>query len=229
MKVIFVRHGHPDYKTDSLTDLGKLHARAAADRLKGEGIEKIYSSPLGRARETAEFTAAVLGQNVEILDCIREIGWGGLDGTEIMEKGHPWNTADRFSEMGHSLTAPDWASKEPWCQNKVLPHLERVTSGFDTFMETQGYRREGEFYRVTREDTAKTVAIFGHGGSFTAIFSHLMNIPFPLACRVFDLNFTNITVAKFDDRMGVFCTPRFDVIGDARHIKDVLVENTFMA
>lgn len=229
MKIIFVRHGHPDYKTDTLTALGRLHAKAAAERLMDEGIEKIYSSPLGRARETAEITARALEQDVEILECIREIGWGSIDEEPIMEKGHPWNTADRLSEAGHALTDPDWASKEPWCRNKAIAHLERVTSGFDAFMEQLGYRREGECYRVTRADTAKAIALFGHGGSFTAVFSHLMHIPFPLACRTLDLNFTCITVAKFDDRMGVFCTPRFEVIGDARHIKDISIENTFMA
>jgi len=229
MKIIFVRHGHPDYKTDALTALGRLHAKAAAERLAPDGIEKIYSSPLTRAIETAQFTASRLGREIEILDCMREISWGSVDGTAIMEKGHPWNTADRFSEAGQSLTDYTWQAKEPWCHNNILEHINRVTDGFDAFMETQGYRREGEFYRVIGENTDKTIAIFGHGGAFTATLAHLMNIPFPLACRAFDLNFTCITVAKFDDLQGVYCTPRFDVIGDARHIMGISVKNTFMA
>ena len=32
MRMIFVRHGHPDYKNDCLTDLGRKQAEAAADR-----------------------------------------------------------------------------------------------------------------------------------------------------------------------------------------------------
>ena len=38
MRIIFVRHGHPDYVHDCLTDLGHLQATAAAERLRDEGI-----------------------------------------------------------------------------------------------------------------------------------------------------------------------------------------------
>ena len=34
MILYFVRHGHPNYKHDCLTDLGKLQAAAAAERLR---------------------------------------------------------------------------------------------------------------------------------------------------------------------------------------------------
>ena len=52
MRIIFVRHGEPDYRNDCLTDLGRLQAQAAAERLREEGIEEIWSSPLGRAAES---------------------------------------------------------------------------------------------------------------------------------------------------------------------------------
>ena len=68
MKIILVRHGHPDYINDCLTPLGHEQAAKAALRLKDEGIEKIYSSPFGRAYETALHTAEVLSQNVTKLD-----------------------------------------------------------------------------------------------------------------------------------------------------------------
>ena len=40
MKIILVRHGHPDYENDCLTPLGHEQAAKAAMRLKDEGIEK---------------------------------------------------------------------------------------------------------------------------------------------------------------------------------------------
>lgn len=229
MKIVFVRHGHPDYASGHLTELGHAQAGIAAKKLATYGIERIYASSLTRAIETAEYTARELGQEIEILDWIRELNWGSINDEPILEKGHPWLITDRHAEEGRSLTDPNWASKEPWCNNKILSRLERVTVGFDAFMEKYGYRREGEFYRVIGNDTEKTIAIFGHGGSFTAIFAHLMNIPFPLACRVLALHFTCISVANFDNRKDVFCMPHFDVIGDAKHIEGVTVENTFMA
>ena len=45
MLIYFVRHGHPDYENDSLTEIGTLQAEAAAKRLANSGIQEVYSSP----------------------------------------------------------------------------------------------------------------------------------------------------------------------------------------
>ena len=65
MRIILVRHGHPNYADDCLTPLGRKHAAAAAQRLRDEGIQKIFSSTCGRAMETARHTADLLGLSVE--------------------------------------------------------------------------------------------------------------------------------------------------------------------
>lgn len=44
MKIIFVRHGHPDYANDCLTDLGNKQGEAVAKRLEKEKIDRFYSS-----------------------------------------------------------------------------------------------------------------------------------------------------------------------------------------
>ena len=77
MRIIFVRHGEPDYARDCLTEAGRRQAAAAAERLAGEGISEIYTSPCGRAAETATFAARRLGLPVITLDYMHEIGWGG--------------------------------------------------------------------------------------------------------------------------------------------------------
>ena len=74
MKIYFVRHGHPDYKKDCLTELGHLQAEAAAKRLENSGIVSVFSSTKGRAFETAEHTAKKLGLEVIPCDFMREIG-----------------------------------------------------------------------------------------------------------------------------------------------------------
>ena len=58
MRIIFVRHGHPNYEKDCLTELGHLHAQAAAKRLEEETIAEVHSSSCGRAAETAGYIAA---------------------------------------------------------------------------------------------------------------------------------------------------------------------------
>ena len=91
MRIIFVRHGEPDYHRDCLTETGKRQAAAAAARLEREGITEIYASPLGRASETAAYTAARLRLPVQTLDYMREISWGG---PEVPENGHPWTLSE---------------------------------------------------------------------------------------------------------------------------------------
>ena len=58
MRLIFIRHGDPNYALDQLTELGERQAQAAAIRLENEGIHKIYASTMGRAVQTAQATRA---------------------------------------------------------------------------------------------------------------------------------------------------------------------------
>jgi broad specificity phosphatase PhoE len=54
--------GVPQGRADHpLTDLGRLQAREAGAWLRGQGIELVLSSPLSRARETAEIVAEASG------------------------------------------------------------------------------------------------------------------------------------------------------------------------
>ena len=94
MRIIFVRHGEPDYAHDCLTEMGRLQAVDAAERLRNEGIEEIFSSPQGRAAETAAATADLLKRPVQTLDYMRELHWGSIDGTPLPSDGIPgtWRT-----------------------------------------------------------------------------------------------------------------------------------------
>ena len=93
MRLIMVRHGEPDYEKDCLTETGRQQAKAAAERLMREGISAVYSSPMGRAMETATFTAKRLNLPVQVLPYMHEISWGGPD---IPDHGHPWTVSDRM-------------------------------------------------------------------------------------------------------------------------------------
>lgn len=53
MRLIFIRHGDPDYVHDTLTEKGKREAELLAQRVKNWDVSKFYVSPLGRAQLTA--------------------------------------------------------------------------------------------------------------------------------------------------------------------------------
>ena len=55
MKIIFIRHGEPNYEIDSLTEKGWREAEMLSKRTAKWNVTDLYCSPLGRAKDTASF------------------------------------------------------------------------------------------------------------------------------------------------------------------------------
>lgn len=101
-----VRHGQTVWNTqrrrqgqlDSpLTPQGLLHAERTADLVKTMNVDRVLSSPLGRALTTATTIASTLALPVEVIDDLQEVHHGriaGLSDTQI-ERDHPQVAADR--------------------------------------------------------------------------------------------------------------------------------------
>ncbi len=227
MRIMFVRHGEPNYEKDCLTALGHLHAKAAAERLAGEGIEVIYSSPQGRALETARASALKLGiKDIKILDFMHEIFWGAKDGSAPYASGNPWLIADEMMAAGKELADANWPELPPFINNRITDEVKRVGREIDIWLKTLGYRREGAYYRQTGEsENRRTVALFSHGGSSTAALSRILNQPFPYMCELLHMPFTAITVLRFDPKPGSLCLPHLELAGDARHINGIKLED----
>lgn len=226
MRIIFVRHGHPNYELDCLTELGHKHAAAAAERLKDEGIEKIFSSTCGRAFETAGYTARALSLDVEKCEFMREIGWGTLEGEKLYRDGHPWDTADKMVLENEALMEADIFAREPFCRNDAKNYVDMIAKASDQWMETLGYKREGNYYRCL-QPRYHTVAAFGHGGASAAQFSRMLNLPFLFVCCAMGIDYTGICILDLPDRPGQLVTPRIEVFNDARHIRDLRIQNIF--
>ena len=219
MRIVFVRHGEPDYVHDCLTEQGKLQAQAAAERLREEGIEEIFSSPLGRAAETAAATAELLKLPVKTLDYMRELHWGSIDGMPLPSDGHPWDLADLLAGEGWDLTNPGWREHPYFRNNRVTENADLVARMTDEWLLSLGYERNGAFYRCIRpDDRQKTVALFSHGGSSAAAMGHILNLPFPYACGLFHLEFTGITIIRLDRNPGQQRLPCLELANDGRHI-----------
>ena len=221
MRIIFVRHGEPDYAHDCLTALGRRQAQAAAERLREENIEVIYSSPMGRAMQTAQAASETLGIGpIRTLDFMHGITWGSIDGSPLFADGHPWEAADEMARQGWDLARADWAEHPLFRNNRARLEAERIAGEVDAWMDTLGYRREGAYYRCARGDGAQhTVAVFAHGGSSAAALARIFNLPFPYLCACLHLPFTGITVARLDTEPGSVSLPRMELVGDGRHIK----------
>ena len=73
-----------------------------------------------------------------------------------------------------------------WRESQVAKHsdlasaYDHVIEAFDHFLEEYGYKREGNHYRVIREND-KTVTLFCHFGITCVLLSRLWNVsPFVL-------------------------------------------------
>lgn len=93
LTVLLTRHGHTDRSEPEqylgqrakavLTDRGQRDAHALAARLESVPIDRIVSSPLGRAVETAGILARGRSLTVELDDRLLELDYGAWEGLTL--------------------------------------------------------------------------------------------------------------------------------------------------
>lgn len=94
-RLLLLRHGQTELSVQRrysgrgnppLTTLGREQAARAAKMLSAKGgISAIVTSPLGRARETAEAAGAALGIEVRVVDGLTETDFGDWEGLTFRE------------------------------------------------------------------------------------------------------------------------------------------------
>ncbi|WP_228002522.1 bifunctional RNase H/acid phosphatase [Nocardia australiensis] len=94
-RLLLLRHGQTELSVQRrysgrgnppLTELGRDQAARAAKMLAAKGgVSAVVSSPLGRARETAEAAAAALNVPVHVLDGLIETDFGDWEGLTFLE------------------------------------------------------------------------------------------------------------------------------------------------
>ena len=92
LRLILVRHGRTAWNLagrvqggGALDDLGRAQVSALAERLSGEPISVVYSSPALRARQTASAIAERLGLPVRRAMLLRDLSYGKLAGALVAD------------------------------------------------------------------------------------------------------------------------------------------------
>ena len=109
----FVRHGQTDANRDGvllgrldpeLNDTGRAQAAAVAERLVESAPTRVVSSPLARARETAEIVAQRCGLEAVVDERLIEVDYGEYDGMALgalpRDLTHLWRTDAKFAPPG---------------------------------------------------------------------------------------------------------------------------------
>lgn len=221
MKIILIRHGDPNYEKDCLTELGHKQVKVAAQRLLKEGIDEVYCSPLGRARQTAQAFLDASGiDHMTILDFMQEIRFG-VEGAVYDNRWNPWLGVVALVNEGKDLQSEGWREYPVFKDNLATIDADKIAVEADKWLATLGYVREGKYYRCVNA-SEKTIAIFCHGGSSSAFMARVLNQTFAYMCGVL-LRFphTTINVLKFADKPGELVLPVIELLNDARHLADV--------
>ena len=207
MRIIFVRHGDPNYSEDRLTPLGHAQAEAAGKRLASEKITQIFSSPCGRALETAHHIAGWVNfpkEEITVLPFMREISWGATEGEQLYSKGHPWYIVDHMIENGKSIIDGSWRENDLFKRNKATAICETVGEEFDRFLCGLGLCREGDYYRIGALKNESYI-LTSHGGSSSAVLAHIFNMPLPFILN-FIFKFSILSMKNSDTKINTTIT-----------------------
>jgi broad specificity phosphatase PhoE len=102
--IYLIQHGDKERMPGDpgLTELGKGQAAATARWLQGKGLHALYSSPLRRARETAEPISRATGLIVRVDSRLRErLNWDGAQAFGAFLADWDRSTKDRDLVLGN--------------------------------------------------------------------------------------------------------------------------------
>jgi probable phosphoglycerate mutase len=159
MELLLVRHALParveldDGPADPpLTDEGRRQAARLAAWLAAERLDAVWSSPLRRARETAEPLATAQGLEVLVDDDLAE--WDRSSSSYVpIEELRAANDA-RFRALADGTWTKLWDVDPDGFRRSVVGAIERIVTGH----------------------TGEKVAVVCHGGVINAYMGHILGI-----------------------------------------------------
>jgi broad specificity phosphatase PhoE len=187
VRLYFVRHGESTANLrrefcntgvkHPLTENGVEQARAVAGALSGLPVERIYTSPLWRAVQTARILAETLQTPLEIAEALREWSVGIYEGT-----------TDPAGWALHRQVQDDWF---------IHSRLDSRMPGGESYLEIQerfvpfmeGLVRDGK-------DADRNIVLVAHGGLYLAMLPAIFtNVDFAFA-RQHGFPYTAYAVAE---------------------------------
>lgn len=218
MKLLFIRHGDPDYETDSLTEKGIREASLLAKRIADTHIDECFVSPLGRAKLTAGPCLEALNMEAVTYDWLREFD-PRIDRPDSPD--HPRITWDWLPQ--------DWTTREhffkynEWWDDDILKaadvkkHALEVYEGLDRLLASHGYERDEHYYRAVRPNS-DTLAFFCHFGVTTLMLGHLIGASPMVLWHGMISAPTSVTTVYTEERRPGIASFRITSFGDISHL-----------
>lgn len=220
MLLYIIRHGDPDYETDTLTERGRLQAEAVGKFLAKRKIDRVFSSPMGRAKETAAPLCRILN-----LECGIEPWSHEVDDEHRLSHfpdGVPksitfiQNTHFRDSES-FGLDYDNAFNATGINQSNIKDARDYIEACGNDFLERLGYKYENGIYRIINPSDEK-VALFCHSVFTRVWLSVLFHFPLHLAYPTFDSTHTGVTILEFANNPDGITAPKLLRFSDTSHL-----------
>ncbi len=163
MLLILIRHGETTWNeqgrwqghlNSDLTAAGEQQAQAIGARLAGTTFDALYSSDLGRARQTAEAIASRTGRPIITEPGLRERALGVFEGLTTSE------IRERFP-----LEYEGFQSRDP---DHIIPEGESLRDKHERAVRT--------LERIAASHAGQTVVVVTHGGVLDSAFRHALGL-----------------------------------------------------
>ncbi|MBP3596120.1 MAG: histidine phosphatase family protein [Clostridia bacterium] len=187
-KIIIVRHaecfGNIENKLSGITDFeltltGMVQIKKLASRLEDEKIEKIYSSPLKRAKKTANGIAEKLNiTNIIENENLIEINYGECDGMTWEE------IDDKYPKI-----RGEWKEKN---------HYPIGIPGQEPYADLQK-RITNEIIKLANENLGKTICIVSHGIAIGSFMCYVHGLPFEKVNEIPAISNTGVNILEYEN------------------------------
>ncbi|MBR5343428.1 MAG: histidine phosphatase family protein [Oscillospiraceae bacterium] len=218
MKLLLIRHGDPDYETDSLTPTGQREAELLAERIAPLPVRDYYVSTMGRALATAAPTLAKAGREAIPCDWLREfqIPVPRPDREGLYHIPWDWLPQDWLADP--ILLDPfRWHEHPVFAGYGVREYYDRVCAAFDGVLAEHGYVREGPLYRAERPN-GDTLVFFCHFGLSCVLLSHLMHCSPMVLWHGLAMAPSSVSVVNSEERRPGLASFRAAALGDISHL-----------
>jgi probable phosphoglycerate mutase len=178
-----IRHASNDFLPHTLAGrkpgvvlnaAGRKEAEQLAEGLRSERFQKVFSSPLERCRETAEFVAKAQGVEVQISNALNEVDFADWTGRKIAELD----------------TTEDWKRWNAFRSGARVPKGESI-------LEVQA-RVVGFIDQLCRDFPDQRIALVSHGDPVRTALIYFLGSP-PEFIRRIEIDPASVTILSIDN------------------------------
>ena len=248
MRLLFIRHGDPDYACDCLNRIGRNEAKALCSLLSSTKMDlgTCYASPLGRAQETAAIAlnravpdarGVAAADNcrdfLTTLDWLREFpAQVDVNDASLLQDAYYIRTASDGSfkkrivwDMYPSYFTehPAYSDYEAWRGTLVAYNSDLLPIYDSVTASFDGLLAEHGYGREGRHyrverESIETLTFFCHFGITCVLLSHLWNISPFVPLQAFCMPTSSVTEVYTEERQKGIANFRATRIGDTTHL-----------